>query len=91
MRGRRKWCLAPLDFENFSKKGCFLNFEWEKPNFTTFAPPGKNLEKSPCTSSGKNPFDAHACMVFSFTLKTGNQREDLMYPDWFAIHVQFPG
>jgi len=28
--------LDPLDFENFSKKGCFLSFEWEKTNFTSF-------------------------------------------------------
>jgi len=34
--------LDPLDFENFSKKGCFLNFEWEKTNSTTFDTP---LEK----------------------------------------------
>jgi len=34
-------CLAPLDFENFSKKSCFVNFEWEKTSFSTFPPPGK--------------------------------------------------
>jgi len=28
-----------VDFENSSKKGCFLSFEWEKTNFTTSAPP----------------------------------------------------
>ena len=27
-----------LDFENFSKKDCFLSFEWEKTNFTAFGP-----------------------------------------------------
>ena len=26
-----------LDFEIFSKKGCFLSFEWEKTNFTSFS------------------------------------------------------
>jgi len=31
--------LARLDFENFSKKGCFLIFEWDKINFTTFGRP----------------------------------------------------
>ena len=31
--------LAPLDFKNFSKKGCFLSFEWEKTNYTTFGHP----------------------------------------------------
>jgi len=35
------------DFTNCSKKGCFLSFEWEKTNFTTFGPPAiKILEKS---------------------------------------------
>jgi len=29
----------PLDFEIYiAKKGCFLSFEWEKTNFTTFVP-----------------------------------------------------
>jgi len=36
-----------LDFDNSSKKGCFLNLDCEKPNFTTFGPPGKILEKYP--------------------------------------------
>jgi len=40
----------PLDFEIFSKKGCFFSFEWEKTNFTTFGP----LEKF-----WKNPVVAH--------------------------------
>jgi len=46
--GRGAWGdLAPLDFEIFIKKVCFLSLEWEK-NFTTFAThPGKNLAKSP--------------------------------------------
>jgi len=38
----------PLDFEIFSKKGCFLSFECEKLNFTTFGSTGKIEEKSPC-------------------------------------------
>jgi len=50
---------CPLDFEMYSKKGCFLSFEWEK-NFTIFRPPGKILEKSLSGSPpGKNPFDTH--------------------------------
>jgi len=40
-RGRPGRALVPLDFEIFSKKGCFLSFEWEKSNFTTFGPPWK--------------------------------------------------
>jgi len=32
---------GPLDFETFSKKDCFLSFEWEKTNFTIFNPPRK--------------------------------------------------
>ena len=48
VHGRRKGGASPLDFENISKIGCFLSFEWEKTNFTTFGPPpGKILEKSP--------------------------------------------
>ena len=57
--GRRKGGFGhPLDFENFIKKSYFLNFEWEKTNFTTFVPPGKILEKSPSAPPGKNPSDA---------------------------------
>jgi len=36
----------PLDFENLSKKGHFLSFEWVKPNFTTFAVPLVKFWKS---------------------------------------------
>jgi len=54
--GGGQGALAPLDFENFSKKGCFLNFECEKPKFTTFGPPGKILEKSPGAPPWKKSF-----------------------------------
>ena len=51
---------ALLDFENFNKKGCFLSFEREKPNFTTFGPRCKNFENIPwCPPPGKNLSDAH--------------------------------
>jgi len=30
------------EFENFRRNDCFLSFEWEKTNFTTFA---QTLEK----------------------------------------------
>jgi len=43
-----------------AKKDCFPSFEWVKPNFTTFSPPGKIFEKSPCGPPGKNPSDNHA-------------------------------
>jgi len=36
---RRKEEQDPLDFENLTKKGCFVCFEWEKANFTPFGPP----------------------------------------------------
>jgi len=39
--------LDPLDLENLSKTGCFLNFDWEKANFTTFGPPWKNPSCTP--------------------------------------------
>jgi len=51
---------GPLDFENFSKKRCFLDFGWEKHNLTTFGPPKKSLEKS-LGFPGKNPSDEHDC------------------------------
>jgi len=28
-------------FGKSQQNGCFLDFEWEKPNFTTFVPPWK--------------------------------------------------
>jgi len=40
--GRRKGavgCQSPLEFETFSKKGCFLSFEWEKTNLNSFGLP----------------------------------------------------
>jgi len=49
----------PLDFENFSKKGCFLSFEWEKTNLTTSVPPRKILEKALSGPPGRNSPDAH--------------------------------
>jgi len=44
--GLLPWAAArpSLDFENFSKEGYFLSFEWEKTNF---GPPRKIFEKSP--------------------------------------------
>jgi len=50
---------APLDFEIFSKKGCFLSFVWEKQISPLLTPSGKFLEKSPSAPPGKNPSDAH--------------------------------
>ena len=51
----------PLDFENFSKKGCFLSFEWEKSNFITFSPPLEKVLKNPLIvpPREKYPSDAH--------------------------------
>jgi len=43
--------LVPLDFENFSKKCCFLDFECEKTNFTTFGPPLGNIMKNPLVAA----------------------------------------
>jgi len=57
--GVRREGLPPLNFENFSKKACFLDFEWEKANFTTFGP---LLEKSLSVPPGKNPSDTHGYM-----------------------------
>ena len=35
---RWKGGVGPPDLENFRKKGCFIIFEWEKTNFTLWAP-----------------------------------------------------
>jgi len=43
------------------KKGCFLSFEWQKTNFTTFGQHLKNIWKNPLVvPPGKNPSEAHA-------------------------------
>jgi len=47
------------EFENFSKKGCFLSFEWQKTNFSTLSPLEKLLENPLVALPGKNPSDAH--------------------------------
>jgi len=60
VHGRRKGGASPLDFENISKIGCFLSFEWEKTNFTTFGPPLEKFWKNPLVAPpGKNTSDAH--------------------------------
>jgi len=47
-RGGARRGLAFLVLEIISKKGCFFNFEGQKPNFNTFVPPlEKILGKSP--------------------------------------------
>jgi len=59
--GRRKWG-GKEDFENFSKKGCFLSFEWEKTSFTTFGSLLEIILKSPrVPTPGENSSDAHGC------------------------------
>jgi len=53
--GRRKKCaggLAAVDFENFSKKGCVLSFEWEKKISPLLALPLKNFGESPSAPTG---------------------------------------
>ena len=71
--GRRKGGQGdqgPLIFENCSKKGCFLSFEWEKTNFTTFGLPWKNFGKIPwCPSLEKIlPTPVNLRMTFGFTI-----------------------
>jgi len=49
------WILKLL-----AKKGCFFNFEGQKPNFTTFGPPWKKFWENPLLiPPGKNLSDAH--------------------------------
>jgi len=52
---------STLDFENFNKKGCFLSYDWEKTNFTTFVSPGKIWEKSPGGPPTSMAFSAVFC------------------------------
>jgi len=59
--GRGAGGLGPtLDFELFSKKSCFLSFEWEKSNFATFEPLEKfwknTLVAPPCKKSFRRPW-----------------------------------
>jgi len=62
--GHRKGGLGPHWILKISaKKVCFLSFEWEKTNFTTFEPTGKFFEKSPGGPPGKNPSDAHVSFL----------------------------
>jgi len=35
----------PWILKSLAKNGCFLDFEREKSNFTTFGPPWKNFRK----------------------------------------------
>jgi len=59
--GRGQGPLSPLYLENFRQKGCFLSFEWEKTNFTTFVPLlEKILEKIECSPGGRSSSDAHS-------------------------------
>jgi len=61
--GRRAGVLFPLDFENYSEKGCFFSFELEKKQISPLlAPLTKFLEESPSGSPGKNPSDPHERM-----------------------------
>ena len=82
---------GPLDFEILSKKSCFLNFEWEKANLTTF-----HHWKNPLVApSGKDPSDAHVHKHLSETRYTYNpyiskpftqQRCQAWY--YFGSHLQ---
>jgi len=44
-RWLRAWSEGGQELENFSKKRCFLSFEWQKTNFTTFGHPRKIFGK----------------------------------------------
>ena len=39
--------VDPWILKTLAQKGYFLNFEWEKPTFTTFDPPWTNFGKIP--------------------------------------------
>ena len=75
--GRGAEGLAPLDFLNFSRKGCFRSFEWEKTNFITFDPPRKILGMSPSASPWKNSSETHG-------------HADSVFAHWFSRIWIFP-
>jgi len=54
LEGRARGSFAPLDFENFIKKGCFLSFEWEKKQNSPHLTPLEKFWKNPLVV-GKNP------------------------------------
>jgi len=64
--------LAPLDFENFTKKGCFLSFEWGKQISPLLAPPGEILEKSPGAPPWKKSFRRPCSLVAAFSSSPAN-------------------
>jgi len=70
--GRRKegrgGSRHPLDFENFSKKGCFLSFKWEKQISQFWPLLEKFWEKSLVAPPWKEFSDAHAHNA-SFTVE----------------------
>jgi len=45
---------CPLGFEKFQQKRCFLSFEREKTNFTTFAPLPEKVWKNPLVAPPAN-------------------------------------
>jgi len=56
LEGGCRGSLTPLDFENFSKKCCFLSFEWKKTNFTTFGSHVEDFWKNPSVPAWKKSF-----------------------------------
>jgi len=85
--GRRKrGALAP-ECRKFQQKGCFLSFEWEKTNFTTFGFPWKK----PLYLPGNNPSDAHVIVVISWrrTTVTVNTDEKALRPPDLSASGRF--
>jgi len=51
----RQGGACPLEFENFRKKGCLLDFEWEN-EITTFDSPTAKVWKIPLVAPWKKSF-----------------------------------
>ena len=49
-----------------AKNGCFLSFEWEKSNFTTFGPPYKKFWKTPSSPLPGKIFPTPLVLLFRF-------------------------
>ena len=70
-QGRRKWGArrdsAPAWILTFSeKKGCFLSFEWEKSNFTTFGHPLDKFRKKPLVAAPWKKSFRRPCLQWGF-------------------------
>ena len=61
--GRGGALASPWIFKIAAKKGCFLGFERENANLTTFGPLEKFWKSPLVAPAGQQSSDAHACII----------------------------